>query len=309
MMNKMISRLAAIYAIMIAAVFMPGCEHNELCYDHTHVTELNVEFDWSQAPDADPSTMVVHFFRPDGSLYRRVEFTQRTGGKVRLEAGEYRILFHNGNMETVYELGNSHSDYALSGVSRSILEPMGREGDAPRPPESADQLIFSAPDQVWAGSHSAIEILPGVAGQTVKRTPVEATMEYTVEITGVENLRDDIDVSAAITGMSPLYRLAEGCHGGEAATLPISVERVGDNTLVAHFRTFGHCPQTELAHTFSVYTSNKFFVNYDITEKMHNAPDPRHVVIEIHGLRLPDAGMGTEISGWENVEEYEIDMN
>ncbi|MDE7027769.1 DUF5119 domain-containing protein [Duncaniella freteri] len=294
---------------MIAAVFMPGCEHNELCYDHTHVTELNVEFDWSQAPDADPSTMVVHFFRPDGSLYRRVEFTQRTGGKVRLEAGEYRILFHNGNMETVYELGNSHSDYALSGVSRSILEPMGREGDAPRPPESADQLIFSAPDQVWAGSHSAIEILPGVAGQTVKLTPVEATMEYTVEITGVENLRDDIDVSAAITGMSPLYRLAEGCHGGEAATLPISVERVGDNTLVAHFRTFGHCPQTELAHTFSVYTSNKFFVNYDITEKMHNAPDPRHVVIEIHGLRLPDAGMGTEISGWENVEEYEIDMN
>lgn len=309
MMNKMISRLAAIYAIMIAAVFMPGCEHNELCYDHTHVTELNVEFDWSQAPDADPSTMVVHFFRPDGSLYRRVEFTQRTGGRVRLEAGEYRILFHNGNMETVYELGNSHSDYALSGVSRSILEPMGREGDAPRPPESADQLIFSAPDQVWAGSHSAIEILPGVAGQTVKLTPVEATMEYTVEITGVENLRDDIDVSAAITGMSPLYRLAEGCHGGEAATLPISVERVGDNTLVAHFRTFGHCPQTELAHTFSVYTSNKFFVNYDITEKMHNAPDPRHVVIEIHGLRLPDAGMGTEISGWENVEEYEIDMN
>lgn len=309
MMNKMISRLAAIYAIMIAAVFMPGCEHNELCYDHTHVTELNVEFDWSQAPDADPSTMVVHFFRPDGSLYRRVEFTQRTGGKVRLEAGEYRILFHNGNMETVYELGNSHSDYALSGVSRSILEPMGREGDAPRPPESADQLIFSAPDQVWAGSHSAIEILPGVAGQTVKLTPVEATMEYTVEITGVENLRDDIDVSAAITGMSPLYRLAEGCHGGEAATLPISVERLGDNTLVAHFRTFGHCPQTELAHTFSVYTSNKFFVNYDITEKMHNAPDPRHVVIEIHGLRLPDAGMGTEISGWENVEEYEIDMN
>lgn len=308
-MNKMISRLAAIYAIMIAAVFMPGCEHNELCYDHTHVTELNVEFDWSQAPDADPSTMVVHFFRPDGSLYRRVEFTQRTGGKVRLEAGEYRILFHNGNMETVYELGNSHSDYALSGVSRSILEPMGREGDAPRPPESADQLIFSAPDQVWAGSHSAIEILPGVVGQTVKLTPVEATMEYTVEITGVENLRDDIDVSAAITGMSPLYRLAEGCHGGEAATLPISVERVGDNTLVAHFRTFGHCPQTELAHTFSVYTSNKFFVNYDITEKMHNAPDPRHVVIEIHGLRLPDAGMGTEISGWENVEEYEIDMN
>ncbi|TGG39968.1 DUF5119 domain-containing protein [Duncaniella freteri] len=294
---------------MIAAVFMPGCEHNELCYDHTHVTELNVEFDWSQAPDADPSTMVVHFFRPDGSLYRRVEFTQRTGGKVRLEAGEYSILFHNGNMETVYELGNSHSDYALSGVSRSILEPMGREGDAPRPPESADQLIFSAPDQVWAGSHSAIEILPGVAGQTVKLTPVEATMEYTVEITGVENLRDDIDVSAAITGMSPLYRLAEGCHGGEAATLPISVERVGDNTLVAHFRTFGHCPQTELAHTFSVYTSNKFFVNYDITEKMHNAPDPRHVVIEIHGLRLPDAGMGTEISGWENVEEYEIDMN
>ena len=37
-------------------------------------------FDWSAAPDAEPGTMVVHFFRPDGSLYKRVEFTSATGG-------------------------------------------------------------------------------------------------------------------------------------------------------------------------------------------------------------------------------------
>ena len=40
-----------------------SCEHKDLCYDHSHMTDLRVDFDWSAAPDAEPGTMVVHFFR------------------------------------------------------------------------------------------------------------------------------------------------------------------------------------------------------------------------------------------------------
>ena len=106
-MRKAMIRLA-VAAMLPVAALMQGCEHKDLCYDHSHMTDLRVDFDWSAAPDAEPGTMVVHFFRPDGSLYKRVEFTSATGGIARLEAGKYMMLFHNGEMETVHELSLIH---------------------------------------------------------------------------------------------------------------------------------------------------------------------------------------------------------
>ena len=62
-MRKAMIRLA-VAAMLPVAALMQGCEHKDLCYDHSHMTELRVNFDWSAAPDAEPGTMVVHFFRP-----------------------------------------------------------------------------------------------------------------------------------------------------------------------------------------------------------------------------------------------------
>ena len=96
---------------MYIALLLPlmGCEHRELCYDHSHMTDLEVVFDWSKIPDADPRTMVVHFFRPDGSYFRRMDFVSREGGKMRIEAGEYMVLFHNGETDVVREKGTDFS--------------------------------------------------------------------------------------------------------------------------------------------------------------------------------------------------------
>lgn len=59
----------------VALGFMAGgCEHKDLCYDHSHMTEINIAFDWADAPDAAPISMVAHFFTMDGEYYRRVEF-------------------------------------------------------------------------------------------------------------------------------------------------------------------------------------------------------------------------------------------
>ncbi len=52
----------AVAAMLPVAALMQGCEHKDLCYDHSHMTDLRVDFDWSAAPDAEPGTMVVHFF-------------------------------------------------------------------------------------------------------------------------------------------------------------------------------------------------------------------------------------------------------
>lgn len=47
---------------------LSSCEHKDLCYDHGHYVEVDVRFNWAEAPDANPSTMVVNFSRPTESI-------------------------------------------------------------------------------------------------------------------------------------------------------------------------------------------------------------------------------------------------
>ena len=93
-----------LWAMLATLAFLTqSCDHKDLCYRNEHHTELEIKFDWSNAPNAQPRTMVVQLFRMDGSHYQRREFTSREGGKISIESGEYKILFHNGEMESVTE--------------------------------------------------------------------------------------------------------------------------------------------------------------------------------------------------------------
>lgn len=48
--------IAGCLAVMLLPLFT-ACEHKDLCYDHSHTTQLEVVFDWTEAPDADPATL------------------------------------------------------------------------------------------------------------------------------------------------------------------------------------------------------------------------------------------------------------
>ena len=43
--------------IMVACMLgICSCDHKELCMNHSHMVDVDVVFDWSHAPDADPAT-------------------------------------------------------------------------------------------------------------------------------------------------------------------------------------------------------------------------------------------------------------
>ena len=185
------------------AAMMQSCEKKDLCYDHGHMVDLQINFDWSQAPDADPHTMVVRLFRPDGSHYAVYELTNTNTDHIRVEAGEYIMLCHNGEMDNVTEIEGDYTDYALTTRPRALLAPMNRGDEQlpPRPGMSTGELVRSTPERVWAVQGEVLNLRPKVTGQKVTVTPREATSHYTVTITKVENLNPGIDISGAITGM------------------------------------------------------------------------------------------------------------
>ena len=70
-----------------AALALAACQHKELCYDHSHVVSLNVVFDWSEAPDATPASMSLYLFPKGEGEALRYEFTDRSGGTIRVPVG------------------------------------------------------------------------------------------------------------------------------------------------------------------------------------------------------------------------------
>ena len=51
---KKIFHAVTMTALLVAAT---SCELKDLCYDHAHAVEVEVVFDWRNAPDAAPASM------------------------------------------------------------------------------------------------------------------------------------------------------------------------------------------------------------------------------------------------------------
>ena len=121
-------------------------------------------FDWSEAPDATPRTMVLQLFELDGSHYNRYEFGSTKGGIIRVRAGAYRMLFHNGDMENMVESGSRYEEYEVMTVDRELLAPIGRASEAPRPGDAETQPVRFAPEPMWAGNSGAGGVGPRCEG-------------------------------------------------------------------------------------------------------------------------------------------------
>ncbi len=302
------------FAWFVAANFS-SCNHKELCYDHSHMTEFEIKFDWSECPDAEPRTMVLQLFSPDGTRYNRYEFGSPEGGTIRLHTGTYRMLFHNGDTEQAVERGDMYENYEITTHPRELLATIGRaSSEAPRPDDAKDQPVRFAPEHIWAGSSAdAVEVRPNSDGmQSITLYPQEVTDLYTIEIRNVKNLDATPEIGAAITGFSECYRIGEGAPAGQPVTIPLDLTRVDDHTLTTRFAAFGHCHDERRKHVLSIYTSNKVYYHFDITDRIHEAPDPHNVMIVIEELNLPmpDTGMDPSVSDWDsNTVETDINMN
>ena len=45
----------------LLSMILFSCEHKDLCYHHPHVAVVKLEFDWKNAPQANPEGMCVFF--------------------------------------------------------------------------------------------------------------------------------------------------------------------------------------------------------------------------------------------------------
>lgn len=300
--------LAALAALVTAA-----CEHKELCYDHTHTTEVRVVFDWTDAPEAAPETMSLYLFPQTGGEPLRYEFTDLQGGTITVPAGKYDAICLNSDTERLFFRNMSlWQTFEVYTREANLLSTLGvRSDDAPRAEGAEDEPSAAAPDMMWSDSAQDIELVQNVPGQVVTLRPSRAVRSYTVEIRNAENLKYVKGVSGSLSGMSEGLLLAGKRLTSEAVTIPFAAATTQELTgITGGLLSFGPAAKDGGIHKLVIYAvlenGEKWYYTYDVTAQVRTAPDPYDVRIVLDGLPLPEpiengSGFQPGVDGWKEV--------
>ena len=317
-----------IYKVMTrwtAALLLPllaACEHKELCYDHTHITPVEVVFDWSEAPDAKPATMSLYLYPEDGSSPMRYEFTGREGGTINVPMGVYDAVCLNSDQETQRIQNKEHARTfeVTTGNTRALRGQLADKSEtAPLARGAETERSVLQPEALWTDHAERIDIRPENGRNRLVLIPASRVTRCTVEIRNVENLRHADAVSASLTGMAGGWLPGINKLTDERVTVPFEMNANSEKTALSGELTFfGHCPETVGTHKLMIYAQmsdgNIYYFEEDVTDQLHDPlQDPTHVVIKLDKLPLPKpisggGGLQPSVKDWQEIH-IDLPMN
>lgn len=310
--------------LILLGVFMltvSACRHKDLIYDAEDRSEVYVVFDWRNAPDANPSSMLAYFYSANSKEGLLYTFADITGGRISIPYGHYSGIGING--DNADRIGMRYTDdpdafevftrdaenlEANAIVSRSV----------PRAPGTEDERMAKTPAMVWTDRQDNILLDNDNVGEdknihVIRFYPEEAVCHYTVDILDIEHPEylDGTEVDGTLSGMAEGFKVGAHTSTDVAVTMPFVLSSQNSGTsLNARFLTFGECSTTRRQHILSVYVyltdGTKWYHTYDVTDQVANAPDPRNVHIVVRGLDLPKPSAGAsgfkpDVNDWNSI--------
>ena len=291
-------RLMYIFLCILVSV---SCEHKELCYDHSHTIDVNISFDWANAPDAAPKSMSLYLFSEDGSNPQRYEFVGRDGGTIRVVPGIYHAICLNSDTENIcHKNTETYSTYTLTTDEVPLLAGMSAFGFVTKSPPMAkgteDQSVIAQSEKLWCHQASGLEL--SEHGQGLTMSPEVAYTHVTIEIQNVENLVYTSAISGVLSGMADGYMVGLDQVSSGLATVPFELNQTGGpDALEGELYAFGHCPESAGSHILTVYAvlrdGTQWYYPVDVTEQMHEDEDHAiHIVLDHLPIPEPEPGTG-----------------
>ncbi len=315
-MNKITTALGAGLALLA----MASCSQKELCYTHPHTENVNVVFDWKNAPTAQPTTMSLYTFEKDGGGNMRYEFTNYHGGKADLASGVYDALCINSDgPRNFFRNIEKRETFEVYTQEATMMEDISEMTiNLPRARGTEKERVVSQPDGIWGDVTTSPFVLKLDDGiQDINRTltlyPKPLFCTYTVEIRNAQNLKYARGISATLSGLAGGMMVETAIPTEELVTVTFGVEKQKDGTTVSgSFRTFGYSSkQQKPEHKLVVYVvlddGSRRLYTYDVTDQVRKATDSRNIKIILDGLPLPKpitngSGFKPSVSKWELVE-------
>ena len=301
--------------ISVILLMTAACTHKELCYDHTHTRNINVEFDWSKAPDAQPKSMSLYLFPEDGGKPLRHEFTNVSGGTIRVVAGRYKAICLNSDTRNITIHNESDYDrfcistkniYSVSGLTSNKIS----TSSLPTVKGAEEERWVYSPELVWSARHD--DLLISEDNQTISMQPEGHIRNCHVRINNAENLQWITGISASLSSMAGGHHPSCKMESNELVTIPFdTLYDPKSQTVNGRFTTFGHCPDGDVTHNLIIYAvladESQWFYTYDVTQQIHDADDPYNIYITLDGLPLPKpvvdgGGFKPSVGEWKEIE-------
>lgn len=310
------------------AMILCSCEGDlrDLCYDHSHVTDLQVAFDWQEAPQMQPAGMTVLFYKVEQTTGEpeRYDFVGHEGGTARLINADYRAVAYNYDTEAIRYRGMENPALLEAYTRISSVEEgtqmasFTRGVTMPRAAGTEEEPVILEPDPL-CGVGSEAFTLKGNDSHRLVMLPEMRTKEVKITIHNVPNLQYTSQIGAALSGLAPSVYMVSGELGENLATETFTGSVVNQTTIVMHVRIFGHCPrahQGELnKHLLTIYAvladDSKWYYTQDVTDQMHdwsqNPEDAEEINIRLDELPIPKpivngSGFQPTIDGWQGIE-------
>lgn len=310
-------KIYKLIALSLIAFLLSACAHKDVYMEEEMTSQLQVVFDWSNAPDANPKSMALYLYEEDGHNPMRYIFSNKTGGLIKSPFGVHHAICLNADNTDWARMRSNESVETLE-IYTQDAEEIGSRADnsstVPRPEGTENERIAATPGMLWGSRSNNISITPHSGMQTITMYPIEAVCHYIVDVYDVKNLEEveSSAVDATLSGMAEGYS-----HSRQASTdntVSFRFDLVGnaaEENLHGEFLTFGECPTTEAKHYLTLYMvltdGSKWYHSFDVTDQVTKAPDPTHVHIIVRGLDLPEppkegnSELKTDVHEWQAI--------
>ena len=304
-------------------LLLTSCDYKELCYDHNHLTNLELTFDWAQAEEANPEGMTVQFYDLTAPAADpvRYDLKGRYGGQIELLPSTWNAVAYNYDTETILYRGMESIETLEAYTRESSIEEgtqIQTRAEMPRPAEAQDQPVILEPDMLYGAVGQAFTLDFDAPERIVTLQSQERVCDVVITIHNVPNLNYTSQFGGALTGLSPSVFMHSARLGEGLVTEAFTAQEIDETTLQMEFRIFGHCPHHDEGivntHLLTIYAiladGSKWYYTVDITDEMHqDSPDSDeyHINLDIDGLPIPKpivngSGFQPSIDGWQSIE-------
>ncbi|MDE5567861.1 MAG: DUF5119 domain-containing protein [Muribaculaceae bacterium] len=303
---KSIILIAVIAAFAIISLY--SCDNQpELCFDHNHnCVPVEIVFDWSACPDANPSSMNLYMIPLDGRHYTRHLFEGRDGGTLYIPSGHYAVVVFNNDCNNIKVINpENYENFRIS--LRSIDEFNPYASDT----VSTSENVYLAPGYLWTSWINDLKI----TGDSVTIRMSEAFCRYSVEIRHLIDSHRVIGMMGMLSGNNQSLSfngISEPCF-----SLMFDLSK-NESSFYGEFLTLGHCgltrsacnriaedqPTHSLTLQYQLHNGETCYSRFDVTDQIHSQATERcHIVIDT--LKLPNksddgsGGLHLSINNWQ----------
>lgn len=307
----------SVFVLTLTLVFAACQPHDPFCFHHPHGVVL-VEYDWSQAPDANGigGTRVSFYDAETGAKVAAADFLGMKGGTLYLGEGTYDVISYNSDTDKLHWRGDSRLS-TLETYTRdaSLTEDLPGFGY-----EKIEGLVLT-PNRLWSGHKNRVYV--GRNDTTVVTlVPLKVTYEVIWEVTGIVGSNRVNACAVSISGVGGslmmdgwLTKRNESLMSGTGRyTGDIGKMQSGDaiGGFCGEFEVFGCNIREECRHTFTIYCwsdGGNIKASYDVTGQFHVVENDRKIYIRIDAeFEIPtgigdDGGFNPDVDDWGNVNE------